>query len=102
MRRGIFWRDERGVGLPLMGVALAAALGILAVTVDLGRLYMVKSELQRAADAAALAGAHRLFVAPENAGKVMPISLDCTRAVNAALALGTSNPRMPTPSREGT
>lgn len=92
MRYVTFWRDERGVGLPLMGFALAAAIGILAITVDLGHLYMVKSELQRAADAAALAGAQRLFLPGTSASKVMPISLDCTRAINAALALGTTNP----------
>lgn len=92
MRHVTFWRDERGVGLPLMGFALAAAIGILAVTIDLGHLYMVKCELQRAADAAALAGSQRLFLPGTSASKVMPISLDCTRAVSAAQALGTSNP----------
>jgi len=79
------------VALPLMGFALAAAIGILAVTIDLGHLFMVKSELQRAADAAALAGAQRLFVSP-GSSQVRPISLDCSRAVAAARTLGTANP----------
>jgi len=49
--------DERGSVSVLVGVALAALLALLALGVDLGGLFSARSEAQRAADAAALAGA---------------------------------------------
>jgi Flp pilus assembly protein TadG len=91
MNQRKLWQEERGVALPLLAFSLAAAIGLLALTVDLGHLFMVKSELQRAADAAALAGAQRLFV-PPGSNQVRPISLDCSRAMAAAQTLGTANP----------
>lgn len=50
-------RTERGATLLLVSIALIALLGVLSLAVDLGMLYVARSEAQRAADAAALAGA---------------------------------------------
>lgn len=50
------WSDERGAALPLIAGALALLLGLSAFAVDLGWLYLNRARLQRAADAAALAG----------------------------------------------
>lgn len=49
--------SERGVTLLFVCIALVALLGVLALAIDLSMLYVGRSEAQRAADAAALAGA---------------------------------------------
>jgi Flp pilus assembly protein TadG len=50
-------RSERGATLILVAVAMTALLGFLALAIDLGMLYTARADAQRAADAAALAGA---------------------------------------------
>jgi Flp pilus assembly protein TadG len=85
-------RREDGAVLPVMAVYLLVGIGMLALAVDLGHIFLVKSELQRTADAAALAGALRLMT--PNTGVtpgVMAASPDCTRAISAAQAVGTQN-----------
>lgn len=84
-------RDERGAALPITGFFIVVGIALLALGIDLGHLFMVKSELQRTADAAALAGALRLTT-PAGAVKVAPATPDCARAVTAAQSLGTTNP----------
>lgn len=42
-------------------ICLFLIMGLLGLVLDLGQLYLIKIELQRAADAAALAGARALF-----------------------------------------
>lgn len=54
------WRDRRGVAAPLLVIMMIALLGVVAVTIDVGRLMAIRSELQTAVDAAALAGAIEL------------------------------------------
>jgi hypothetical protein len=49
---------ERGASLLLVAVAMVALLSVAALAIDLGMLYVARSEAQRAADAAALAGAY--------------------------------------------
>lgn len=55
-------RDARGATLPIMVAALFPVLGAVGSGVDIGRLYMVKSQLQAGVDAAALAGAKSFAV----------------------------------------
>lgn len=50
-------RAERGVSLLLVAASLVALLAAASLALDLGLLYVARSEAQRAADAAALAGA---------------------------------------------
>ncbi len=50
-------RSERGASVVIMAVSLFALLGMAALAVDMGMLLKVRSDAQRAADAAALAGA---------------------------------------------
>jgi Putative Flp pilus-assembly TadE/G-like len=52
--------NEEGQLLPLLGLLLAALLGISAVVIDVGRAYLVQRNLQSSADAAALAAAQEL------------------------------------------
>jgi Flp pilus assembly protein TadG len=53
-------RHERGISLMFVVVAIFALLGVTALAIDLVTLYVSKSEGQRIADAAALAGAKAL------------------------------------------
>ena len=48
---------ERGQTIILVAVALVSLLGMAALAIDVVTLYVARSEMQRAADAAALAGA---------------------------------------------
>lgn len=48
--------NEKGAALPLIAGTLLVLIGLAALAVDLGWLYLNDSRLQRAADAAALAG----------------------------------------------
>lgn len=49
------WRKRRGAVAVQVAVSLTVLLGFTALTVDVGHLYNVRAELQRTADAAALA-----------------------------------------------
>jgi hypothetical protein len=52
---------ERGATLIMVALSLAVLLGISALAIDLAAFYVARNEAQRAADAAALAGA-KVFV----------------------------------------
>ena len=88
-----FFRDERGAVAAVSAIYLIVVIGALSLAIDLGHMYLVKSELQRAADSAALGGALR-FMTPNNGvvPGVTAASPDCARAVIAAQTLGTRNP----------
>jgi Flp pilus assembly protein TadG len=64
--RGTLVRNERGSTLALMAVCLFAMLGLAALAIDLGQLRDARAEAQRAADAAALAGASIFSESPTN------------------------------------
>jgi len=54
-------RNERGVAFPLAGIGILAVLGYGIVTLEIGQISIVKSEMQNAADAGAIAGAEALI-----------------------------------------
>ncbi|OIR17585.1 hypothetical protein GALL_18030 [mine drainage metagenome] len=51
---------QNGAVAIIVALALIAMIGILGIVLDLGHLYVAKTELQNAADAAALSGAKQL------------------------------------------
>src|SRR5438128_1677473 len=53
-------RGERGFTLALMAVCLVTMLGALGLAIDLGRMFIYKTELQTFADASALAAVAQL------------------------------------------
>lgn len=55
-----FARDEQGQALVIMALAVIVLIGIVAATVDIGYARDQKINLQKSADAAALAGAREL------------------------------------------
>ena len=50
-------RDERGAAIIYVALFLLSSLWFVSLAIDMGKLTVTKSELQKAADAAALAGA---------------------------------------------
>lgn len=64
------WRileNQRGSALLIIAAGLATFLGFAAIVLDVGSLYLARSRLANAVDAAALAGAQELPAAVENA-----------------------------------
>jgi len=53
-------RDQRGATAIVVGLMMFVLMGVAALSVDLGYVYTVRSELQNIADAAALATARKL------------------------------------------
>lgn len=74
-------RRQRGAVAILVGLSIFVLIGFLGLVMDLGRLYIAKTELQNAADAAALSGAKELN------GSVTGI----TAAVNRAFLTASQN-----------
>ena len=62
--RGII-EETSGAVLVFMAVMLAIFVGLAVMAVDVGKLYVVRADLQAAADAAALAGVSQL---PDSVG----------------------------------
>ncbi|MBM4283643.1 MAG: hypothetical protein FJ128_00120 [Deltaproteobacteria bacterium] len=95
-----FLTNRSGMTGVLTAICLFVFVGLLALVIDLGHLQGVKSELQNAADSAALAGARRLlgsdeypWVAPlgGNYGVYTAATPDCLDAVNQARQASSSN-----------
>ena len=61
-----FWRNERGNALMLTALALPFVAGAAGVAVHTMQLSLVKRQLQREADSAAMAGAYSLFQSQGN------------------------------------
>jgi hypothetical protein len=89
--RGIF-QEQQGGGTAIAAISLMVVLGVAALVVDIGQLVSAKEELQRAADAGALAGARALWpLNLKNYEDVNPrVVPDCSQAQNAALSTTTS------------
>ena len=67
--------NQRGVSAVIIGICLFLLVGFVSLAIDVGHLYVVRNELQNAADAGALAGARHLyeedrFAINENANQV--------------------------------
>src|SRR5690242_1349188 len=77
---GAAHRRERGVVAIMVALAMVLLIGFAALALDLGKLYIVRSELSNAADACALAAARDLTGA---------VSLDTSEA--AAITVGSAN-----------
>jgi Flp pilus assembly protein TadG len=80
---------ERGAITPVLAAFLAVGLGLLALTVDLGQLFVAKNELQNIADAAALAGARKLIQAKDASTRVAAVY--CSEAITEAQNVAADN-----------
>jgi hypothetical protein len=54
-------REQRGVTLILIALLILIFIGVAALAIDIGHLFVVRNELQNAADAGCLAGARFLY-----------------------------------------
>jgi len=54
--------DQRGVTAIVIALVMVLFVGVAALALDIGHLYLVKNELQNAADAGCLAGARFLYI----------------------------------------
>lgn len=55
-----FWHDQRGIALILVSITLPAIIGFSLLAIDMSRVNNMHNDLQKAADAFALAGAAEL------------------------------------------
>jgi hypothetical protein len=72
--------NRRGGVLALMAVSITALMGLLAIAADVGLVYTARSEAQRAADAAALAGMSALLENPNDLERVRRIAAEFASA----------------------
>jgi hypothetical protein len=84
-------QDIQGAVLPIVVVFMVVVAGTLALALDLGHLYLVKCELQRAADAGALAAALGFLSLPVGSGYPVPLNPDCSRALASATSVVADN-----------
>jgi hypothetical protein len=108
-------RNRRGVTLILMAVSLVVLIGVAAFAVDFGQMYLYRSQLHAASDAAALAGVERLakkdFVGAADTGVVygqLHRVANTTAGITAANVIpgswnfATSGPFIPAPGGDWT
>ena len=55
-------RGERGQFLPWIALLMVSMLGIAGLSIDLGRAYVLRQQLQNVANAAALAAANQVYL----------------------------------------
>ena len=70
MRNYRFFKSEHGGAMVMVALMMTVLLGLTAIVVDAGRLYSEKSSLQKALDAAVLAGG-QLMVSSEAQAKLI-------------------------------
>jgi Flp pilus assembly protein TadG len=79
-----FVQETHGVTLVWSAILIVMLLGFCGLAIDVGHYVLVKNELQRAADAGALAGVRALFPANMTTAP-KPFTPDCATAVDVAL-----------------
>jgi Flp pilus assembly protein TadG len=87
-------RQERGVTLALVAVAIFSIVAMAALSIDIGTLYQASAEAQRAADSAALAAARVLSSSgltgdPTNSATTWAAT--CANATQMAQAVASQN-----------
>ena len=75
-------RHNKGQVLVLVALAIFVLLGLAALGIDAGYMYTVRHELQRSADAGALAGASACTI-PGKIVMIPPISPNSSRTTKA-------------------
>lgn len=66
-----YWRNKRGSTLVLTAIALPVLLGFGALAIDMGMLYVTRTQLSSAADAAAYGGGGQL---PKDANQALTVA----------------------------
>jgi hypothetical protein len=86
------WRtnSQRGMSIFIVAAGLTFLLGITGLAIDLATLYVARNEAQRAADAAALAGAQEIFSSGYASGLV-DATIAAPLAATQASKVGNQN-----------
>lgn len=71
LNMGNFLKEERGVAIIYVALAMVALLCVTGLAIDGGIMYMTKSKLQKAANAAVLSGAQELINSEEQVNKIV-------------------------------
>jgi hypothetical protein len=82
--------DQKGAVIVVAALSLMMVLGIAGLAVDLGYLYVVKCELQRSADAGAMAGAQSIFPFPLTSA-TLPLNPRCDAALGKGREIAQAN-----------
>ncbi len=82
-------KDESGVVTLVTALGMVALLGMAALALDIAHLLSVKNELQRVADAGAMAGARGLWPSTLPIILSPPSSPDCSTAQSRGLSVAT-------------
>jgi Flp pilus assembly protein TadG len=85
-------RDERGQTIILVAFSMLVLLGLAALAIDVVTLYVSRNEAQRAADAAALAGAKALVTSGYTSGWMAGATVCSGLARQQAQAAVAQNP----------
>lgn len=90
-----FFRDTEGAIASLTALILTVAVGAMSIAIDLGHIFLVRCELQRAADAGALAGAGGLLAKSMTRGAngvwKMTAPPSCSNALDACQRVVAAN-----------
>lgn len=81
------WRaliDQRGSVLPWMVISMVPILGVGGMSVDLGHAYVVRSQLQGAANAAALAAVSDLYTTVNTVNAASPTLINDAKGYSAS------------------
>lgn len=81
---------QRGAVAIIVAASILLILGMLGLAVDLGHLYIIKSELRRAADAGAMAGVRALFPFPLSSA-TLPLTPNCSAALAQGQEIAQAN-----------
>jgi hypothetical protein len=82
--------SQRGMSILFVAIGLMLLTGIVGLAIDLASLYVARNEAQRAADAAALAGASE-FVSSSVTNGLMTVSAVAPLAAAQASQIGNQN-----------
>ncbi len=99
-----FFKDNRAAVAPITAICIVMLLVAVAVVVDLGHIYVVRAELQNAADAGASAGAQALANLSTTTGGPVPLTIFCdqahTRACQTVMANKSDNQPLTIPATD--
>ena len=82
--------DQSGVTAIIVGLCMVVLIGITAMALDIGHLYVVRGELQNAADATALAAAAHVYPRAPSAAPASPNWAAARAAAHTDIALNKS------------
>lgn len=83
--------DEKGAVAVLVGILAVFLIGLSAFTIDLGSAYVSNRNLQKAADAGALAGAQSLSKVPGTCNSIRSNSAEVAKAKAIAVEVAKRN-----------